>query len=152
MDNDGRQVNPVAPRLSACYVLSMASKGGDRLPEVWARLAEATVSSTMQALPADLRDRLRDVPVLFENRPGPQLLEDGWPDDLLGLFEGPCHGERDRDVSILPPTITLFLANLRDEAGDDPAIFRQEVRTTLLHEIGHYLGLDEDGLIARGLE
>jgi len=65
---------------------------------------------------------------------------------------GPCHGERDRDVSILPPTITLFLANLRDEAGDDPAIFRQEVRTTLLHEIGHYLGLDEDGLIARGLE
>jgi len=130
----------------------MERKDNDQLPEVWVRLAEAAVGSTMQALPADLRDRLRDVPILFENRPGPQLLEDGWPDDLLGLFEGPCHGERDTDNSILPPTITLFLANLRDEAGDDTAIFRQEVRTTLLHEIGHYLGLDEDGLVARDLE
>jgi predicted Zn-dependent protease with MMP-like domain len=41
--------------------------------------------------------------------------------------------------------------NLRDEAEDDPTRFRQEVRTTLLHEIGHFLGLDEDGLSDRGL-
>lgn len=122
------------------------------LPASWVRLAEAEVHVTLQALPEVLRDRLRDVPVLFENRPGPQLLDDGWPDDLLGLFEGPCHGERASDISTQPPTITLFLENLRDEAADDPDIFRQEVRTTLLHEIGHYLGLDEADLIARDLE
>lgn len=121
-------------------------------PDTWVRLAEAEVSSTMQALPADLRNRLSDVPILFEDRPGSQLLEEGWPDDLLGLFDGPCHGERAADVSPQPPTITLFLDNLRDEAADNPAAFRQEVRITLLHEIGHYLGLNEDDLIARDLE
>jgi predicted Zn-dependent protease with MMP-like domain len=118
----------------------------------WMQLASAEVQRTLQALPEILRDRLRDVPVVFEDRPGPRLRDDGWPDDLLGLFEGPCHGERATDISTEAPTITLFLENLRDEAGDDPAIFRQEVRTTLLHEIGHYLGLDEDGLIERDLE
>ena len=130
----------------------MESRGNDLPAEVWVWLAEAAVGQTMRALPADLRDRLRDVPILFENRPGPQLLKEGWPDDLLGLFEGPCHGERALDVSTQPPTITLFLANLCDEASNDPAIFRQEVKNTLLHEIGHYLGLEEDDLIARDLE
>ena len=117
-------------------------------PDFWFRLAEAEVRSTLQALPA----ALREVPVLFEDRPGRHLLDEGWPDDLLGLFEGPCHGERAADVSTMPPTITLFLENLRDETDEDPEAFRQEVRTTLLHEIGHYLGLEEDELSARDLE
>jgi len=130
----------------------MERRGNDSPSKVWVRLAEATVRQTMQELPADLRARLHDVPILFENRPGPQLQEDGWPDDLLGLFEGPCHGERALDVSVQPPAITLFLENLQAEANGDSAIFRQEVRTTLLHEIGHYLGLDENDLIARNLE
>ena len=120
-------------------------------PDSWVRLAEATVQSTLRALPADLRDRLRDVPVLLEDLPGAQLLADNFSDDLLGLFEGPCHGERALDISTQPPTITLYLKNLRAEAADDPEAFRQEVRTTLLHEIGHYLGLDEADLHARDL-
>ena len=133
------------------YGLAMAYKH-DLTPEFWLRLAGAEVDRTLQALPADLRQRLRDVPVLFEERPGPPLLDDGWPDDLLGLFEGPCDGERATDVSTQPPTITLFIENLRHEVADDPATFRQEVRITLLHEIGHYLGLNEAELIARDLE
>jgi predicted Zn-dependent protease with MMP-like domain len=52
----------------------------------------------------------------------------------------------------MPPGIRLFIENLRDEAGDDPSAFRQEVRTTLLHEIGHYLGMDEDDLAARQVD
>ena len=135
----------------ACYVLPM-ERAVPHPPDFWFNLAEAEVRGTLQALPAALRGPLRDVPVLFEERPGPALTDDGWPDDLLGLFEGPTHGERVADVSTMPPTITLFLANLRDEIGDDPAAFRQEVRTTLLHEIGHYLGLEEDALRARDLE
>ena len=51
----------------------------------------------------------------------------------------------------MPSAIRLFIENLRDEAEDDPERFRQEVRTTLLHELGHYLGLDEDELERRNL-
>ncbi len=118
----------------------------------WVRLAEAEIRGTLNALPVELLQRLEDLPVLLEERPSRQLVKEGWPDDLLGLFDGPSYGERSADVSPLVPTVTLFLENLRDEAADDPARFRREVRTTLLHEIGHYLGLDEEGLAARGLE
>jgi predicted Zn-dependent protease with MMP-like domain len=121
-------------------------------PAFWSKLAEAEIARTLRALPEVLRARLRELPVLIEDRPGRQLLREGWPDDLLGLFDGPSYGEQVGDVSPNPPTVTLFIENLRAEARDDPAAFRHEVRTTLLHEIGHYLGLDEDGLAERGLE
>ncbi len=52
----------------------------------------------------------------------------------------------------LPPQIILFLENLWDLAEADQEIFRDEVHTTYLHELGHYLGLDEDDLFDRGLE
>jgi predicted Zn-dependent protease with MMP-like domain len=52
----------------------------------------------------------------------------------------------------LPPQIILFLENVWDFAEGDEVIFREEVRTTFLHELGHYLGLDEDELTERGLE
>ena len=48
--------------------------------------------------------------------------------------------------------LILFLENLWDSAGGDEGDFCQEVRTTFLHELGHYLGLGEDELDARGLE
>ena len=54
--------------------------------------------------------------------------------------------------SSLPPQIILFLENLWDFAEGDEEIFRDEVHTTFLHELGHYLGLDEDELTERGLE
>jgi predicted Zn-dependent protease with MMP-like domain len=46
----------------------------------------------------------------------------------------------------------LFLDEIWDEADGDEAVYRDEVRRTYLHELGHYLGLDEDGLAERGLE
>jgi len=52
----------------------------------------------------------------------------------------------------MPPQIILFLENLWDFAEGDEEMFREEVATTLLHELGHYLGLDEDDLTDRGLE
>jgi predicted Zn-dependent protease with MMP-like domain len=68
----------------------------------------------------------------------------------LGLFTG---AEFVDEGNIpLPPQIILFLENLRDFAEGDEVIFREEVRTTFLHELGHYLGLDEGELTERGLE
>ena len=90
------------------------------------------------------------VPITFSPVPNEGLQEDGIAHDTLGLFTGAEYA--DEGHSPMPPQIILFLENLWDFSGRDEGTFRQEVRTTLLHELGHYLGLDEDDLTDRGLE
>ena len=114
------------------------------------RSALAEVEATRAALPAPLRERARQLPVTFEHRPNPGWLRDGIEPDTLGLFVGPEFAEE--GAVPMPPQIILFLQNIWEQAEGDDAIFRDEVRTTLLHELGHYLGLDEDELTERGLE
>ena len=115
-------------------------------------LALAEVEATIAALPAPLRVRAEALPVRLERSPGPEQLSDGIEPDTLGLFLGPEFAEEEQASLPFPPQIVLFLENLWEMACGNKTIFREEVRTTLLHELGHYLGLDEDGLIERGLE
>ena len=119
----------------------------------WKRLcaiATAEIEATLSALPKPLRERAEKLPVTFERRPNAGLQADGIEPDTLGLFTGAEFVEEGHVP--LPPQIFLFLENLRDFAEEDEEIFRKEVRTTLLHELVHYLGLDEDELTERGLE
>jgi predicted Zn-dependent protease with MMP-like domain len=88
--------------------------------------------------------------VIYEPRLNDALLADGYESDLLGLFVGPSFGDEGKVP--LPPQIILFLENLWEMAEEDDAFYREEVRTTYLHELGHYLGLDEIDLEERGLE
>jgi predicted Zn-dependent protease with MMP-like domain len=113
-------------------------------------LAEPEIERTLAALPEPLRTQARQVPVICERWPDPELVADGVDAELLGLFVGDALAAGGEAIPS-PPRIFLFLENLRDFAEDDPEIFREEVRVTLLHELGHYLGLDEDDLEARGL-
>ncbi len=115
-----------------------------------AALAADEVEATLAGLPAPLREQARKLPVTFEGVPNAGLQADGIAPDTLGLFVGPDFSVED-DVP-MPPQIILFLGNLWDFAEGDENIFREEVATTLLHELGHYLGLDEDELTGRGLE
>ncbi len=87
----------------------------------------------------------------FERVPNAARQTEGIEPDTLGLFTGPAFGDEEQSVSPLPPQIILFLENLWDFAEGNEEIFRAEVRTTYLHELGHYLGLDEDELTERGL-
>lgn len=113
-------------------------------------LAQSEVEATLCSLPAPLRARARRLPVIYEPWPNDALVEDGIEPDTLGLFVG---GEfADGDHAVLPPQIILFLENICDMVEGEEAEFRAEVRTTLLHELGHYLGLDEEDLFHRGLE
>lgn len=114
------------------------------------RIASAEVEATIAALPAPLREQAGKLPVTFEHVPSDGLLEDGIFPDTLGLFVGPEFA--DEGQVPMPPQIILFLDNLLDMAEGDVEVFREEVRVTLLHELGHYLGLDEDDLTERGLE
>ena len=121
----------------------------------WPRLhalALEEVKATLAALPAPLRDRAQPLPVTFERRPNAAHRRDGIEPDTLGLFVGPEFACEETATLPLPPQIILFLENLWDQAEADEEFFREEVHTTYLHELGHYLGLDEDDLFERGLE
>ncbi len=116
------------------------------------QLAQEEVRATLRRLPRGLRPHAERLPVSYEPRPNEAILADGWEPDLLGLFVGPSYGEEHHSLADVPPQILLFLENLWDFAEGDEAVYREEVRTTYLHELGHYLGLDELDLEERGLD
>jgi predicted Zn-dependent protease with MMP-like domain len=116
------------------------------------RLALAEVEATLAELPAPLRERAARLPVTFERVPNPDFIADGIEADSLGLFSGPAFGEEELSPSPVPPQIFLYLENLWEFADGDEEIYLEEVHTTYIHELGHYLGLDEDDLTERGLE
>jgi len=109
------------------------------------------VRATIEALPADLARHAAAVTVIFEPEPGPALIEDGWEADLLGMFSGNAVGTPVDVHSPSPPQIRVFYENLWNMTQGAEADYRDEVRITYLHELGHYLGLDEDDLDERGL-
>jgi predicted Zn-dependent protease with MMP-like domain len=115
-------------------------------------LAALEVERLLARLPADLRDQARTIPVTFELEPSPELVADGIAPDTLGLFVGEAYAHGWSGGEALPTQIILFIGNLWDfaEANDD--IFRREVRKTVLHELGHFLGLNESELEARHLD
>ncbi len=121
----------------------------------WDRLcasAREEVEATLVSLPVPLRERAQGLPVTFERRPNSAHRRDGIEPDTLGLFVGPEFAGEEAAALPLPPQIILFLENLWDMAEADEEVFRDEVRTTYVHELGHYLGLDEEQLFDRGLE
>lgn len=110
------------------------------------------VGATQRRLPPEIRPLARDVPVHYEKLPAADLLAEGFEPDILGLFTGSAHGEELAHDNPAPPQILLYLENLWDFAEQDVEIFREEVRLTYLHELGHFLGWDEEEVAARGLD
>ena len=113
-------------------------------------LALAELEQTLLELPLPLQAEARELPVIFEARPNVGLQADGIESDTLGLFTGAEFADGGGEV--MPPQIILFLENLWEVAEGVPEVFQEEIRTTFLHELGHYFGLDEDELTERGLE
>jgi predicted Zn-dependent protease with MMP-like domain len=116
------------------------------------RVAGAEVRTTLSTLPKELRARADALPVVFDRRPSQALLDDGIESDTLGVFLGAPFADAGHAGSEVPAQIILFLENLWEMVEGDAEWFREEIRTTLLHELGHYLGLDEGDLEERGLE
>jgi predicted Zn-dependent protease with MMP-like domain len=117
-----------------------------------AAIAAETVAATQRRLPPEIRALAAAVPVHYEAEPDASLQAEGFPADLLGLFTGTPYGEELAEAQPLPPQILLYINSLWEYSERDQAILRDEVRLTYLHELGHYLGWDEDQIAARGLE
>jgi predicted Zn-dependent protease with MMP-like domain len=115
-------------------------------------VAAATVGAAQRQLPPEIRPLARGVPVHYERTPAPDVIAEGFPPDILGLFTGSAHGTELAHDNPAPAQILLYVENLWDFAEGDLEVFREEVRLTYLHELGHYLGWDEDELTARGLD
>lgn len=114
-------------------------------------IARREVAAIIRSLPADLRPHAEALPVSYESAPSDELVDDGLDADLLGLFVGDGLAVPESERGPQPPQIILFVENLWDFADADEETFREEVRVTYIHELGHYLGLDEDELEERGL-
>jgi predicted Zn-dependent protease with MMP-like domain len=91
---------------------------------------EEHVRRALDSLPPEIAARLENVAV---------VVEDENPDDpgLLGLFE---------TDEFMPARIAIYRRPLEEEFGDDSAQLREEIRITVLHELAHYFGMDEDQL------
>ncbi|MBI4623313.1 MAG: metallopeptidase family protein [Verrucomicrobia bacterium] len=116
------------------------------------KIAADAVGGAQRQLPPEIRALARGVAVHYEAAPAADVLEEGFESDILGLFTGSAHGTELQHDNPAPPQILLYLESLWDFAGEDEDAFREEVRLTYLHELGHYLGWDEDELTARGLD
>jgi predicted Zn-dependent protease with MMP-like domain len=115
---------------------------------------DALVEESLQELPEPIRKKLDEVPVLVEDLPSREALTAEGPPltpDLLGLFVGRHLLERSHlDLPGAPGAIFLFRRNLLRTCLDREEL-KREVRTTVRHEVGHLLGLDEDDLEGWGL-
>lgn len=116
---------------------------------------ERLVQQAYWALPESIRASLDNLDIVVEDAPGPEAAgsldadphdhDHGHGDTLLGLYVGVPRVERYGADPILPDCIYIYRLPILDicHAYDDVV---REVRTTLLHEIGHYLGLNEQDL------
>lgn len=112
-------------------------------------IAQAEVDAVLKRFPKHLREAVERVPVRLEPYPD---AASGLEEDLLGVFLGNPLADMEGPYASPEPTeVVLFLDNLWDYAEGDESVFREEVRVTLVHELGHFLGLNENDLDERGL-
>lgn len=113
---------------------------------------ETTAEHVLAHVPAQFGDRLRGVPIVLEPRPHPDLVREGFDPRSLGLFEGLEHGRLEAgEAAVAPTRIVLYYANLLADFPEHEEL-ADEIEITILHEIGHFFGLDEDDLERLGLE
>ncbi len=106
---------------------------------------EEHVRNAIDSLPADLREAMSNVAILVED-------ENAEDPDLYGLYTGVALTDRTSDYAGLPDTILIYRRPLEEDFGDDPAELEHEIRVTVLHEIGHHFGIQEDRLRELGWE
>lgn len=108
---------------------------------------ESLVVEALDGLPAELASQMNNVQVVVQDTPDPDDLDEG--DDagnLLGLYQGVPLTERDGEYfGVLPDRITLYKQNL-ERAAATPEELREVVRETVIHEIAHHFGIDDDRL------
>ncbi len=108
---------------------------------------EALVERALRRLPRQFKDRITNVAVVVEDWADDETLEELGiepPDTLYGLYRGTDLTRRDSSYgNVLPDTIHIYQGPIEEDC-DDPDEMSELVLDTVIHEIGHYFGLDDD--------
>jgi predicted Zn-dependent protease with MMP-like domain len=112
---------------------------------------ERIVVRALRRLPPEIRAMLDNVEIVVEDEPTTEQLgshEDG--DELFGLYEGTPLTARGSDYSlVLPDKITIFRRPI-ERACSTPEEMADEVRVTVIHELAHHFGIEEDRIADLG--
>lgn len=110
---------------------------------------ERLVRETLEQLPGEFRARLENIQILIKDRPAPEELASmglGPEETLLGLYQGIPLTERGLDYNLVTPDrIILYQEPIEEVCASEEEI-RREVRATVIHEIGHFFGIDDERL------
>ena len=112
------------------------------------RKFERLVDQAIQELPAEFREKLENVAVIVEDHPSDEILERmevPTGDTLFGLYEGTPLTDRGMQSPLYPDRIWIFQEPIEDHCQTEDEI-REEIKTTIVHEVGHFFGLDDDYL------
>jgi predicted Zn-dependent protease with MMP-like domain len=137
---------------AADHAFLRAAKAGDEAQMLPFRVSwrhfQHAVESAGDSLPEPLRGALEEVTLVLTDYAEPALLEGYDEPELLGLFVGHERGSveaADGGAPVVSPCIYLFRRSHEHQCASRRE-FDQEVKQTLYHELGHYLGYDEDQL------
>lgn len=112
---------------------------------------ERLVAEAVTLIPARFRREMKNLSIVVEEEPRPELLADMEiepPDSLYGLYQGTPLTERTwTHGNTLPDRITLYQRPIEDDCDDEDEM-RAVIGETLIHEVGHYFGLSEDEIEA----
>jgi len=108
---------------------------------------ERVVEKAMRGLPKGFRERIKNIAVVVEDWADAGTLEEMGiepPDTLYGLYRGVDLTQRDSSYgNVLPDVITIYQGPIEEDAEDEEDM-GEIVRETVVHELGHYFGLDDD--------
>ena len=108
---------------------------------------EELVQHALRKLPRKFKEKIANVVVLVEDWPDDETLEEMGiepPDTLYGLYRGVDLTQRDSGYgNVLPDTVTIYQGPIEEDCDDEEEMAKL-VRETVVHEIGHYFGLDDD--------
>ena len=111
------------------------------------RRFEALVERAMRKLPRKFKEKIANVLVVVEDWPDDETLDEMGiepPDTLYGLYRGVDLTRRDSGYgNVLPDTVTIYQGPIEEDCDDEEEM-AELVRETIIHEIGHYFGLDDE--------
>ena len=108
---------------------------------------EALVARAMRSLPKTFRDKIKNIAVVVEDWADAETLAEMGiepPDTLYGLYRGIDLTRRDGSYgNVMPDVVTIYQGPIEEDAADEEEM-AEIVRETVVHELGHYFGLDDE--------